>query len=59
MTESSCAGSTTKDTDKFKSDKAAYETIGRPFPFVEAKIVDPKTGKLLILIYLYNCNFIS
>lgn len=48
MTETSLCHSVTTYTDKLKSHKYAYESIGRPIPFTETKIVD-KLGKILPL----------
>ena len=47
MTETGSVGSVTKYDDILKSEKFAYETIGQGFPHVEAKIIDPKTNKIL------------
>ena len=47
MTETSCTGTMTQSEDASISDKFALESIGRPFPFVEVKVVNPKTNEIL------------
>ena len=47
MTEASCCHSVTSVQDKYRSEKHAYESIGRPIPFSETKIVDPATGQIV------------
>ena len=37
---------TTHISDADKSFRQAFESVGRPIPFTEAKIVDPLTGKI-------------
>jgi fatty-acyl-CoA synthase len=49
MTETSLCHSVTVKTDKYKSVKQAYESIGRPIPFTETKIVDLATGHIVAL----------
>lgn len=49
MTETSLCHSMTTFSDKHKSFKHAYESVGRPIPHTETKIVDPQTGKTLPL----------
>lgn len=44
MTETSLCHSVTTFSDKYKSFKHAYESVGRPLPFTESKIVDPVSG---------------
>lgn len=46
-TEAGCVGSLTRVSDLEKSEKFAFETIGQGFPFVEAKIIDPNTNKII------------
>ena len=46
MTETSLCHSVTSSYDNFhKSYKQAFESVGRPLPFSETRIVDPITGK--------------
>lgn len=45
MTETGSVGSVTRADDIDKSEKFAYETIGKGFPHVEAKIIDPNSQK--------------
>ena len=47
MTESSGAATLGQVEDIEKSEKFAYESIGQPIPFVEIKIVNPKTNEML------------
>jgi fatty-acyl-CoA synthase len=47
MTETSAGGTLTQASDVEHSEKFAYESIGRPFPFVEAKIINPDTGDMV------------
>ena len=49
MTETSFAHTVTTYMDKHKSYKHAYESIGRPLPFTETKIINPTTGHTLPL----------
>lgn len=49
MTETSLCHSVTTYTDKFKSHKYAYESIGRPIPFSETKIIDTKNSQIVPL----------
>jgi fatty-acyl-CoA synthase len=49
MTETSYCHSLNVYQDKFKSKRVAYESVGRPMPFSETKIVDPKTGEMVPL----------
>ncbi|CAF0973055.1 unnamed protein product [Brachionus calyciflorus] len=46
MTETGSVGSLTRCDDIQKSEKFAYETIGKGFPHVEAKIIDPISKKI-------------
>jgi fatty-acyl-CoA synthase len=49
MTETSLLATMTHPCDEKRSYKHAYESIGRPIPFLECKIVDPKTKEILPL----------
>jgi fatty-acyl-CoA synthase len=47
MTETGVLASLTNANDKNVSEKFAYESIGRVIPFLEQKIVDPNTGRIV------------
>lgn len=49
MTETSFCHSLTNYSDQKRSFKKAFESIGRPLPFTETKIVDPKTRQVVPL----------
>jgi acyl-CoA synthetase (AMP-forming)/AMP-acid ligase II len=49
MTETSLCHTVTTYMDKHKSHRHAYESIGRPIPFSETKIINSKTGHILPL----------
>ena len=49
MTETSCGGTINQVGDAEKSEKFGYESIGRPFPYIEVKIVNTKTNETLPL----------
>jgi fatty-acyl-CoA synthase len=49
MTETSLLASQTVHTDSSISHQKAFESIGRPIPFVEAKIINQETGKTIPL----------
>jgi fatty-acyl-CoA synthase len=49
MTETSLGQSLTRFDDAQKSFKHAFESIGRPLPFTECKIVHPETNKIVPL----------
>lgn len=49
MTETSLCATLTTATDVNRSHKFAYESVGRPLPSTEVKIVDPKTKQILPL----------
>jgi fatty-acyl-CoA synthase len=48
LTESGSIGSMTRASDIEISEKFAYESIGQCLPFVELKIVDPKTNQIVV-----------
>lgn len=47
MTETGCVGCATTASDLKKSEKFAYESIGRPSNFLELKVVDAQTRETL------------
>jgi long-subunit acyl-CoA synthetase (AMP-forming) len=47
MTETGCGGILTTASDIKRSEKYAYESIGKVSPFIEVKIVDQSTGKVV------------
>jgi fatty-acyl-CoA synthase len=49
MTETSYCHTLNVYQDKLKSPRQAYESIGRPIPFSETKVVDSKTGQMVPL----------
>lgn len=49
MTETSLCHTVTSYIDKYKSHRYAYESIGRPIPFTETKIIDKSTGQIVPL----------
>ena len=49
MTETSLCHSVTTDYDSKKSYKKAFESIGRPLPFTETKIINPSSGEIVPL----------
>ena len=49
MTETSLCHTVTSVSDKYKSSKFAYESVGRPIPFTETKIINPATGQIMPL----------
>lgn len=46
MTETSCCHSQSTIVDKYKDERQAYQSCGRPLPWTESKIVDPTTGEI-------------
>ena len=49
MTETSFCHTVTTDACAARSHKFAFESIGRPIPHTETKIVDQKTGQMVPL----------
>ena len=49
MTETSLLASQTIHSDSLISHKKAFESIGRPIGFTEAKIINPENGKIVKL----------
>ena len=47
MTENACGASMTKISDIELSESHAYESIGQPLPFLEAKVIDTNTGEIV------------
>ena len=47
MTETGCTGFLTKTTDINISERHAYESIGTSSPYIEAKVIDPSTNRIV------------
>ena len=56
MTETSLCHSMTTFSDRTKTFKQAFESVGRPIPFTESKIVDPITGITYFILTLFFFN---